>query len=145
MISDQVHEVIMDFYEASKHLHITLDEETVAKKMLRIYDKVNDLGKYATCCNTARLKLKWKQNGYKECIIENFHFAFQIYQDENDESFVYVIAICIKNKLIDYHPFDRPADRHQHPLVSSTVVAIHFADVFTIRDLFGIGRRMGTE
>ena len=44
MISDQVHEVIMDFYEASKHLHITLDEETVAKKMLRIYDKVNDLG-----------------------------------------------------------------------------------------------------
>ena len=83
MISDQVHEVIMDFYEASKHLHITLDEETVAKKMLRIYDKVNDLGKYATCCNTARLKLKWKQNGYKECIIENFHFAFQIYQDEN--------------------------------------------------------------
>ncbi len=94
MISDQVHEVIMDFYEASKHLHITLDEETVAKKMLRIYDKVNDLGKYATCCNTARLKLKGKQNGYKECIIENFHFAFQIYQDENDESFVYVHDAC---------------------------------------------------
>ena len=37
MISNQVHEVIMDFYEASKHLHITLDEETVARKMVRIY------------------------------------------------------------------------------------------------------------
>ena len=62
--------------------------------MVRIYDKVNDLGKYATSCNTARLKLKWKQNGYKECVIENFHFAFQIYQDENDEFYVYVHDAC---------------------------------------------------
>ena len=41
--------------------------------------------------------------------------------------------------------FERPADRHQHPLISSTVVTVHFADVFTVSDLFGIGRRMGTE
>ena len=51
---------------ATKNKYITLDEQTVVRKMVRIYDKVNDLGKYATSCNTARLKLKWKQNGYKE-------------------------------------------------------------------------------
>ena len=60
-------------------------------------------------------------------------------------SMMLVIAICIKNKLIDYHPSDRPADRHQHPLIGSTVVTIHFADVFAVSNLFGISRRMGTE
>ena len=34
--------------------------------------------------------------------------------------------------------FDRPADRHQHPLVSRAVVTVHFADVFAVSDLFGI-------
>lgn len=94
IIDQQVHSVIMDFYEASKRLHITLDEETVVKKMRRIYDGINNLGKYATTYNTARLRSEWIQQGYKECIIENFHFAFQIYQDENGAPFVYVHDAC---------------------------------------------------
>ena len=37
--------------------------------------------------------------------------------------------------------FNKLADRHQHPLIGGTVVAIHFADVFAVSDLFGEGRR----
>ena len=53
--------------------------------------------------------------------------------------------MLIENYELIIRSFDRPADRHQHPLISSTVVTVHFADVFTVSDLFGIGRRMGTE
>lgn len=94
IIDQQVHSVIMDFYEASKRLHITLDNETIIKKMKRIYDGIDNLGKYATSYNMARRNLEWVQKGYKECIIENFHFAYQIYQDENGEPFVYVHDAC---------------------------------------------------
>ncbi|WP_293670357.1 hypothetical protein [uncultured Parabacteroides sp.] len=38
IIDQAVHDAIMDFYEASKRLHITLDKETISKKMKRIYD-----------------------------------------------------------------------------------------------------------
>lgn len=38
IIDQAVHDAIMDFYEASKRLHIILDKETISKKMKLIYD-----------------------------------------------------------------------------------------------------------
>ena len=94
IIDEQVHQTIMEFYEASKFLHATLDDITVSNKLRRIYDKVEKLGQYATAYNIARLNLDWKQKGYREYIIEDFHFAYRIYQDENGESFVYIHDVC---------------------------------------------------
>lgn len=94
IIDQAVHDAIIDFYEASKRLHITLDEETISKKMKRIYDEIENLGLYATAYNTVRLRKDWIQKGYKECVIEDFHFAYQVYQDENGNAFVYVHDAC---------------------------------------------------
>lgn len=82
------------FYEISRQLHISLDEVTVQRKMQRIYDGLDKLGKYALTYRKARLLPEWIESGYRECIIEDFHFAFQIYRDDNDLLYVYVHDVC---------------------------------------------------
>lgn len=90
----KVHEKIKQFYEVSMQLHLSLDEKTVQKKMNRIYDGVLKLGKNALTYREARLMSEWVEAGYRECIIEDFHFAFQVYKDENNTIYVYVHDAC---------------------------------------------------
>ena len=89
-----VHLRIIDFYESALNKYPSLDEYTISKKLVRIYDALEELGKYATMYGKARLKSEWLEKGYQECIIEDFHFAYRIYKDEFDQDYVYVHDAC---------------------------------------------------
>jgi len=89
-VDQQVHDCIDAFYEYAKRHYISLDELTVMQKVERIYNELYRLGDYAHCYGYARLKKDWIKKKYKECIIEDFHFAFQLYRNEYDEVIVYV-------------------------------------------------------
>lgn len=93
-IDKLVHQQIIDFYEASMQIHITLDEVTVTRKMLRLYDSLESLGSYASIYPLARLKPDWQEKGYKEFVFEDFHFAFQIYQRIDGTQIVRVHDAC---------------------------------------------------
>ena len=93
-IDRKVHEKIRQFYEASMQLHISLDEKTVQKKMQRIYEGLEKLGRDALTYRKARLLPNWIEAGYRECIVEDFHFAFQVYKEENNTIYVYVHDAC---------------------------------------------------
>ncbi|MBE6282905.1 MAG: hypothetical protein E7098_00985 [Mediterranea massiliensis] len=95
LIDNSVHLAIQDFYEYAKKKYISLDSITVIRKINRIYEGLYDLGKYAFVCPTPRLRKDWLDLNYKECIIEDFHFAFQIYSDDDTkEYYVYVHDVC---------------------------------------------------
>ena len=95
IIHNEVHDVLVDFYEFAKNKYITLDASVVIHKMQRIYDALGELGRYAYVCPKARLRKDWIDKGYQECLIEDFHFAFEICLDEESgEEFVYVHEAC---------------------------------------------------
>ena len=89
-IDNAVHEEARSFYQAALAHHITLDEETVLKKIDRLYDALESLGNYAGIYPCARLKPDWISKGYHEFICEDFHFAYQVYRLEDGEMIVRV-------------------------------------------------------
>ena len=93
-LDHKLHRKIIQFYEMALRLHSALDEETVQKKMQRIYEGVEKLRQYAPIYRKARLLSEWIEAGYRECIVEDFHFAFQIYKNEEGVAFVYVHDAC---------------------------------------------------
>lgn len=94
-ISQTVHFKLNEFYEIALQLHPSLDEETISKKMARLYAGLDQLKKYATIYNKARLHPLWIQQDYRECIIEDIHFGYKIYtDDETGEPYVYVHDAC---------------------------------------------------
>ncbi len=95
IIDQNVHSQLNEFYENALRLHLSLDKITISKKMERLYDGLNQLSLYAPIYGKARLHPLWMQKGYRECIIEDIHFAFQIYtDDETGEAYVYVHEAC---------------------------------------------------
>ena len=95
VVDQTVHIKMNEFYEIALQLHPTLDGKTKAKKMNRIFSELDRLGHYATIYNKACLRSSWIQNGYRECVIEDIHFAFQIYKNgETGEPYVYVHDAC---------------------------------------------------
>ncbi|MBQ8530947.1 MAG: hypothetical protein IJ430_07295 [Parabacteroides sp.] len=95
IIDNTVHKSILDFYEYAKTKYQTLDSLTVVRKIKRIYNSLERLEIYAFSCPTPRLRKDWTELGYKEYIVEDFHFAFQIYKDsQSDEYYVYVHDVC---------------------------------------------------
>lgn len=95
IIDNKVHNIIDEFYEYARQRHTALDPYTIIYKVLRIYDELGNLGNYAFVCPNPRLKKDWIAKGYKECIIEDFHFAFQLFQDDTtQECYVYVQDTC---------------------------------------------------
>lgn len=93
-IDNLVHQQLVKFYESALRNHITLDEVTVCRKMDRIYDALDALGKYAYVYSFAKLKKDWIEKGYREFIFEDFHFAYQIYQRTNGIYIVRVHEAC---------------------------------------------------
>ena len=69
-IDKSVHSKIIRFYEAAMRNHITLDENTINRKIDRVY------------------------KGYREYIFENLHFAYQIYERKDGTRIVRVHDIC---------------------------------------------------
>lgn len=89
-IDNEVHEQIEAFYENALKRHITLDEAIVVRKINRLYDALESLGTFASIYPLARLKTKWIEEGYREFICEDFHFAYQIYALDDGEEVVRV-------------------------------------------------------
>lgn len=93
-IDKLVHKQLVEFYESALRNHITLDEITVSRKMHRIYNALEELGKYAYVYSLAKLKKDWIEKGYREYIFEDFHFAYQVYKRENGVYIVRVHEAC---------------------------------------------------
>lgn len=95
IVDNKVHEALVDFYEVAKNRHVALGTRVIIRKMQRIYAGLEELGKYAHACPKARLRKDWVDKGYQECLIEGFHFAFEVFLDEETgEQFVYVHEAC---------------------------------------------------
>jgi hypothetical protein len=94
LISKIVHLAIEDFYDIALKRHPALDEETVMKKVERLYSAMESLGKYAHIYPLARYKREWVKKGYKEFICEDFHFAYRIVENESGEEFALIEDAC---------------------------------------------------
>lgn len=94
IIDKGVHASIEEFYDSSLFMHRALDEETVLKKMSRLYDAMEALGNYARIYPLARLKKEWIDKEYREFICEDFHFAYQIYTLPSGEEIVRIHEAC---------------------------------------------------
>lgn len=94
LISPFVHQAIDEFYDYALQNHETLDEITVIKKKDRLYDTIESLRSHARIHSKARLKQDWIDNGFYECIIENFHFAYYVAKDKTGEDVVIVADAC---------------------------------------------------
>lgn len=93
-IDDRVHQVLKEFYQAAMLKHPALDEVVVQRKVERLYNKVDSLGRFASSLPLARVKTDWIARGYREYIVEDFHFAYQIYKKEDGECIVRVHDAC---------------------------------------------------
>ena len=93
-ISKRVHQAIEEFYDIALQRHPALDEKTVVKKMQRLYDAMESLSDFAYIYPLARYKSEWIKKGYKEFICEDFHFAFNIAENEYGEEFVLIEDAC---------------------------------------------------
>ena len=94
LISKSVHLAIEEFYDIALQRHPSLDEGTVMRKMERLYEAMESLGKYAHIYPLARYKSEWLKKGYKECICEDFHFAYTIVENEFGEELVLIEDAC---------------------------------------------------
>lgn len=88
IIDEHVHQTILEFYAISMRLHITLDEATVMAKVERLIGAMYGLGTFYYIYPEARFKKSWKEAGYREMIVEDFHIAFRIEMDEDGEQYV---------------------------------------------------------
>lgn len=90
-IDEKVHQAIDNFYDASVFLHYhTLSLETVIRKKQRLYDGIRSLSECSGMFPKARLKQNWIDAGWHEFICEDFHFAYEILDDEYGESYIWV-------------------------------------------------------
>lgn len=94
LISPRVHEVIGEFYDYALCNHVTLDEITVLRKKDRLYDAMESLGSFARIHPKARLRQDWIDNDYYECIVEDFHLAYYVAENESGEDMVVIIDAC---------------------------------------------------
>jgi len=64
--------------------HITLSETIVEAKKNRLLEALDSLGDFPNLYPLARLKASWRKRGYRECIFEDFHFAYEIVEVDNE-------------------------------------------------------------
>lgn len=94
VIDIKVHRYIEKFYNTALDLRVALDEETVIKKVERLYAGLEQLGKYAMIYPQARLRKEWIENGYREFLCEDFHFAYVVVVLEDGEEVVRICDAC---------------------------------------------------
>ncbi len=85
LVKSHVHEQINEFYYHALHNHITLSESIVTAKKKRLYAALGSLGDFPSLYPPARLKQSWRKQGYRECIFEDFHFAYEIVEVDNEQ------------------------------------------------------------
>lgn len=94
VVDKRVYQIINEFYKNALLNHPALDEETVMRKIRRLRKALDSLGRFASSLPLARVKTDWIARGYREYIVEDFHFAYQIYKKEDGECIVRVHDAC---------------------------------------------------
>jgi len=89
IISDTVREKVREFYLAAMQNHPSLGWETVDKKEQRLYESLQTLG-VMQGFQRARYNRDWINQGWHEYICEDFHFAYEVCTNEENEDFVWV-------------------------------------------------------
>ena len=89
LVKPLVRERLDEFYEAAMKHHITLGEETVLAKKERLISALSTL-ETIQGFSKARYNDMWKQNGWHDFICEDFHFAYELAQDEEGNDVVVV-------------------------------------------------------
>lgn len=78
LVRDTVYDEVERFYEAAMEHHPTLDLQTVLKKEDRLFRALQRLGETYFLYGEPRFVQQWKDAGYSDFIVEDFHFAFQV-------------------------------------------------------------------
>ena len=90
-IDEKVHRAIDNFYDVSVLLHYnTLSYETVMSKKQRLYNGIRTLSDMSGVYAKARLKQEWIDAGWREFICEDFHFAYEVCDDEFGVPYIWV-------------------------------------------------------
>lgn len=89
IVSPIVRIKINEFYKAAMRNHSSLSEETVLKKADRMFKGLQNLS-LTQGFSEARLHQEWKSNGWRELVIEDFHFAFEVVDNIDGEQIVVV-------------------------------------------------------
>ena len=89
-VDKKVKAVLDSFYTAALKLHVSLDEEVVVQKKDRLLDSLESLGAFPSKYPLSRVHREWIQKGYREFIVEDFHFAYEVCEDEEGLPFVWV-------------------------------------------------------
>lgn len=72
-IDDRVHQVLKEFYQAAMLKHPALDVVAVQRKVERLYNKVDSLGRFASSLPLARVKTDWMK---VDCVINGILLCF---------------------------------------------------------------------
>ena len=89
IVSPIVRIKINEFYKAAMRNHPSLSEETVLKKANRMFKGLQVLS-MTQGFPEARLNQEWRANGWRELVIEDFHFAFELVNNVDGERIVVV-------------------------------------------------------
>ena len=89
IVSPIVRLKIKGFYQAAMTNHPLLSEETVMKKMNRMFACLEILA-VTQGFKKAQYNRQWIANGWRELIVEDFHFAFEIVKTPDGEPVVIV-------------------------------------------------------
>ena len=84
IVSPIVRIKINEFYKAAMRNHPSLSEETVLKKANRMFKGLQILS-LTQGFPEARLHQEWISKGWRELVIEDFHFAFELVDNVDGE------------------------------------------------------------
>lgn len=85
LVSARVSLQVDEFYRYAMQKHISLSESMVDAKKNRLLNALESLGDFPSLYPPARLKQSWRKQGYRECIFEDFHFAYEIVEVDNEQ------------------------------------------------------------
>ena len=89
IVSPMVRIKIKSFYQSAMTNHPLLSEETVMSKMNRMLDCLEILA-FIQGFKKAQYNRLWIANGWRELIVEDFHFAFEVVKTTDGERVVIV-------------------------------------------------------
>lgn len=88
-IDKLVYQVLDKFYDASMKKYITLDYPTVLAKINRLEQAMQDFSSCAEKVHNVPYRKDWREAGYQELYVEQFHFAYKIYSLPSGEKVLY--------------------------------------------------------
>lgn len=94
IISNKARKAIDDFYKEALMRHEALDEITIKKKVRRLYAGIRELKAFYSIYPKARFIEEWKQKGYHDFKIEDFHIAYELRKLQDGQPVIYITDAC---------------------------------------------------